>query len=126
RQARFERMKKLGIIDENVELSPAPDRWADVEHKEWEARCMEVYAAQVEIMDAGIGKMVEALEKTGQLDNTLILFLQDNGGCAEDMGRDVHENRASATTIPARGPDRIETEVFPIHTRDGLPVRDGH
>lgn len=44
---------------------------------------MEVYAAQTERMDRGIGRIVEALEKNGILDNTLIIFLADNGGCAE-------------------------------------------
>ncbi len=44
---------------------------------------MEVYAAQIDRMDQGIGRVVAALEETGRLDNTLILFLADNGGCAE-------------------------------------------
>ena len=50
-------------------------------------RCMEVYAAQIDRMDQGIGRILAALEETGQLDNTLILFLADNGGCAEDIPR---------------------------------------
>ena len=41
---------------------------------------MEVYAAMVDRMDQGVGKIVAELKRTGQLDNTLILFLQDNGG----------------------------------------------
>src|SRR4029453_4354113 len=47
RAARFERMKMLGLIDANAKLSPAPDSWQAQEHKEWEARCMEVFAAQI-------------------------------------------------------------------------------
>jgi arylsulfatase len=46
---------------------------------------MEVYAAQIDRMDQGIGLIIEELERTGQLDNTLIFFLADNGGCAEEQ-----------------------------------------
>jgi arylsulfatase len=46
---------------------------------------MEVYAAQVEVMDRGIGRIVSELQRQGALDNTLILFLADNGGCAEEL-----------------------------------------
>ena len=50
---------------------------------------MEVYAAQIDRMDQGIGRIVAALEKHGQLDDTLIIFLADNGACAEDIPEDV-------------------------------------
>jgi len=46
---------------------------------------MEVYAAQIDRMDQGIAQVIATLEETGQLDNTLILFLADNGGCAEEI-----------------------------------------
>ena len=46
---------------------------------------MEVYAAQVDRMDQGIGRILDALRKKGQLDNTLVLFFADNGGCAEEQ-----------------------------------------
>jgi arylsulfatase len=82
RAARFERMKQLGLIDASWELSPPPEKWADVEHKAWEARCMEVYAAQIDRMDQGIGKVLGAHKDTGRLDDTLVLLLHDKGGCA--------------------------------------------
>ena len=69
-------------------------------------RCMEVYAAMIDRMDQGIGQIVAELKRTGQLDNTLILFLQDNGGCAEPMGRDRQqgppEHRAARQADAAR------------------------
>jgi arylsulfatase len=46
---------------------------------------MEVYAAQVEVMDRGIGRIVGALRETGALDETLLFFLSDNGACAEEL-----------------------------------------
>ncbi|MDD4873047.1 MAG: arylsulfatase [Kiritimatiellae bacterium] len=87
RLARFEREKKLGLINPDWELSPQFGKWDQVVRKDWEARCMEVYAAQVSRMDTGVGKIVESLKKNGLLDNTLIFFLQDNGACAEGVGR---------------------------------------
>ena len=83
---------------------------------------MEVYAAMVDRMDQGIGKIVAELKRTGQLDNTLILFLQDNGGCAETMGRDRqkdHPNgpRPDKPTLPPLPPERLR--------RDGMrPAAD--
>ncbi len=51
---------------------------------------MEVYAAQIDRMDQGIGaRIIAALEETGQIDNTLIIFLSDNGACAEDIPQGV-------------------------------------
>jgi arylsulfatase len=126
RAARYAKMKQLGLIDPKWELSPAPFQWAGVEKKDWEARCMEVYAAQVDRMDTNVGKIVDALSETGQLDNTLILFLSDNGGCAENTGRDVHQDRVDAKPKPARPIDKVQTQVFPMYTLDGKPIRDGN
>ena len=88
RMERFRRQKKLGIIDANWILSnrdpeaPAWDSLSDGEKEEMKLR-MAIYAAQIEVMDRGIGRIVTELKKEGELDNTLIFFLQDNGACAE-------------------------------------------
>src|SRR5688500_3798847 len=87
RKSRYERAKKLGVIDPERPPSPTAADWAKVGDKKWESAGMEVYAAMVDRMDQGIGKLIGELKRTGQLDNTLILYLQDNGGCAEAMGR---------------------------------------
>jgi arylsulfatase A-like enzyme len=92
RAARYERMKAMGLIDPAWELSPQPLEWSRQKEKAWEARCMEVYAAQIDRMDQGIGRIMEAVGATGQADNTLVLFLQDNGGCAETNGRGSGRN----------------------------------
>src|SRR5262245_32124329 len=127
RRARFERTKKLGVIDAKWKLSPDAGTWADVKTKAWEARCMEVYAAMVTAMDEGVGRIVATLKKQGQLDNTLILFLQDNGGCAELIGRDLPKDpvRLSKPTLPVLKSEALELAVRPKQTRDGWPVLGG-
>ena len=88
RDQRFRRMLELGIVDDRFKLSqrdPSIPAWQDEEHKEWELRRMEVYAAQMYHMDLAVGRIVAALERTGLKDNTLIMFLSDNGGCAEKI-----------------------------------------
>ncbi|MCH8240419.1 MAG: sulfatase-like hydrolase/transferase, partial [Proteobacteria bacterium] len=68
------------------QLTPRDARaWDDVKpakQTELDFR-MAIYAAQIDRMDQGIGRIVQALKRRGLFDNTLILFLADNGGCAE-------------------------------------------
>src|SRR5262249_30341081 len=117
----FARQKELGIIPNDAELSPLVGDWQAQPNKQWEARCMEVYAAQVELMDAGIGRIVETLKQENQLNQTLILFFSDNGGCAETMGRD-----ASSTTTPTTvATSQSQDDGRPHSTRDGRPIRIG-
>ncbi|MGH3655492.1 MAG: arylsulfatase, partial [Micromonosporaceae bacterium] len=90
-QLRAERLDRLvteGIVEPGSALSEPDPRvkgWSSVTDPEWEARRMEVYAAQVDRMDQGIGRVVAELERHGRLDNTIVIFLSDNGGCAEEM-----------------------------------------
>lgn len=128
RQKRFQKMKELGIIKKNTELSPQPWEWGRIKEQEWEIRCMEVYAAMVDEMDQGIGKIIDTLEGTGKMDNTLILFLQDNGGCAEAFGRSKNKStgpRAEKPSLPPMTKDQLQTRMQPRQTRDGYPVRTG-
>ncbi|MCL5271140.1 MAG: arylsulfatase [bacterium] len=89
RKARYARERQMKLIHQDWDLSPQFGKWEDVKNKDWEARCMEVFAAQVHRMDTGVGKILDVLEKSGQMDNTLILFLHDNGGNAEKVGREA-------------------------------------
>ncbi|MYA07896.1 MAG: arylsulfatase [Holophagales bacterium] len=105
RTERRRRLIELGLIDADwpiAERDPRVPAWEDVPDQErpWFERAMEVYAAQVDSMDRGIGEVVAALEKTGRLDNTLILFLADNGGCAE-----VLTDRWTGLAIPKQALD---------------------
>ncbi|WP_282609510.1 arylsulfatase [Pelagibius sp. Alg239-R121] len=91
RTARHQEMNGLGLFQTNWQISPrdpsAPP-WEAIEHKDWQASKMATYAAMVDRMDQSIGRLVAALKQRGQYDNTLILFLSDNGGCAEFMAED--------------------------------------
>ena len=79
RQERIDRMKVMGIIKKQWELSPRDKNvkdWQDnIEDRDWEIRNMEVYAAMIDRMDQGIGKIVRKLEEDQALDNTLIFYL---------------------------------------------------
>lgn len=126
RASRLEKMKKLGIVTPDTELSPQAEDWSKVKDTAWETRCMEVYAAMIDEMDQGIGRIVSTLKETGQLENTLILFLQDNGGCAENYGRgNDGEPRPDKPTLPAMAKGELQMHMQPKQTRDGYPVRVG-
>ena len=124
REARIKQLKKLGLLDPKWTVAPQVGDWPSVENKAWESRCMEVYAAMVDNMDQGIGRIVAQLKKSGRLDNTLIFFLQDNGGCAEVMGRTARVEKSSAEIKPF-GPNDLQPNIAPIQTRDGRKVRMG-
>lgn len=88
RRERYERLLKLGLIRPEWELSPQDEEAADWDSldegtKALMARKMAIYAAQIDRMDQGVGKVVEALKAKGLFENTLILFLSDNGACHE-------------------------------------------
>jgi len=127
RKARLERMKEMGLIDNGTKMTPTVGDWSKVKDKEWESACMEVYAAMVDQMDQGIGRIVEAIKIRGDLNNTLIFYLQDNGGCAENGGRgDKPFPRPKKPTFKPIPDDVIHYfNSTPKQTRDGYPVRRG-
>ena len=88
RKERFNRMKQLGILHQQDQLSPIDSQAADwdnltAEQKDTMDRKMAVYAAMIEIMDENIGRIIQQLKTQKELDNTLILFLSDNGASSE-------------------------------------------
>ncbi|MDF2189099.1 arylsulfatase [Paraflavitalea sp. CAU 1676] len=91
RQARYNRMVKLGLIDpKTTPLSPrikSELSWENNPDKAWDAEAMAVHAAMIDRMDQGIGRIIATLKATGQLNNTLIFFLSDNGASAENAAR---------------------------------------
>ncbi len=114
RETRNARMKALGILAPDATPSPRDTRvpaWEDADHHEWEARRMATYAAQIDSMDQGIGRLIEALKRRGRFDNTLILFLSDNGGSDEVIqGQDTrHGKFARGGTRPDVMPGAPDT-----------------
>jgi len=115
RAERYDRMRTMGIIDKRWKLTERDSHvppWDQAEHKDWQLRRMEVYAAQVDRMDRGIGRIVAELEAGGVLDDTLIFFLSDNGGCHEELTE-------SWNAYLINGKERVARKT----TRDGKPVR---
>ncbi len=127
RESRLKKMKELGVVPADIELSPQAEDWEKVENREWEIRCMEVYAAMVDRMDQGIGKIVDSLKETNNLDNTLVLFMQDNGGCAEGLGRKAKQGLETRPDKPevAMTKDELQFDMIPKKTRDGWPLIQG-
>ncbi len=106
RTHRFEKMKEIGIIDDRYVLSerfhsvPAWISLSDSVKVEWDLK-MALYAAVMENLDEGIGQVYKTLQETGQLENTMIIFLSDNGGSFENP-------------VPKNAP-------WSDHPTDGLP-----
>ncbi|MEM7367710.1 MAG: arylsulfatase [Bacteroidota bacterium] len=127
RAKRVEKMQQMGLIDPQWtinERDSVVEAWTDeVEHREWEIANMEVYAAMVDNMDQGIGRIVDALKAKGQLDNTLIFFLQDNGACAEELEW-IAKRPPAEERVPLKDGE-LQTDMVPLMTRDGKPVRMG-
>jgi arylsulfatase A-like enzyme len=84
RQHRFAAQQKLGLFDSSIQAPQRPSYvkpWVDLSDQErtYHARNMEIYAAMVDYMDTGIGRVIDYLDKRDQLDNTIIVFISDNG-----------------------------------------------
>lgn len=108
RQTRYDAAKRLGIIDPHWELAPRDESviaWDKANGKSWQSSRMEVYAAQVALLDSGVGKIIDTLEQLNILEDTLVIFLGDNG--------------ASAETILPGSHDRAPT-------RNGKPIQTGN
>jgi arylsulfatase A-like enzyme len=118
RKARFERQVAIGLIDPKWGLSPRAEyprlsegksvltAWEDAPEKSWQARRMAVYAAMIKCMDRGVGRILERVDASDGGRNTLVIFLSDNGACAENV--------------------RPEWYDVPNKTRDGRTIHVGN
>jgi len=130
RVQRFNKLKKLGIISDKCVLSGRTvtiPEWEKEPMKDWQVRRMEVYAAMIDVMDQGIGRIIGALEEKGELENTVIFYMQDNGGCAETQGSDKPATPITEEQKILRPTsyDSINLNKKPPYTRDGRIVRGG-
>lgn len=112
REGRYRRQVEMGLVDPGVcklpDHQPADASWDARNDREWDARAMAVHAAMIDRVDQGMGRIIAKLKEKGIYDDTLILFLSDNGASPE------------RPSVP--GFDRNS------HTRDGREVtyyRDG-
>jgi arylsulfatase A-like enzyme len=104
RSRRLRNLTDLGLLDERAQLSPRDERVPPWEHDAWQLARMQAYAAQIDRMDQGIARIVETLRARGVLDDTLLLFVSDNGASDEEL-------------TPARFADR--TDVVPAGAAPG-------
>jgi len=105
RTARHEELKGIGILDKKWNISPRDERapdWTDVKYKDWEERRMAVYAAQIDRMDQGVGQIMTKLKELNIEQNTIVIFLSDNGGCAELLREDGISQREWQITVDGR------------------------
>lgn len=113
RTARHETLLSEGLLNPGWAISPQDAQapaWTDLPpaRREWEAWRMAVYAAQVTALDRSVGTVLQALAESGAAEDTLILFVADNGGCAELLREDGGSER------------------YRLPGPDGRPVRVGN
>jgi len=121
REKRHQRLIELGLLDAGAKLAEADPQlgnfrydyamtaWENVELREREISRMEVYAAMVDSMDQGIGRLMKSLEANGVADNTLVIFLSDNGGCASHVGYSNEEAWQTYVEYNQAAPGSIDT-----------------
>ena len=130
REERYKKLIEKGIFKgDTTKLSEFmfPDlKWA--ENENWDSRAMAVHAAMIDRMDQNIGKLIDKLEATGQLDNTVIMFMSDNGASSERPsqygigfdrpsetrdGREIHYPvKKSEEHLP--GPETVMSGIGPV------------
>ena len=130
RAERHKRMIEIGIVESKWPITERDSQvppWEQAENKQWYQRRMEVYAAMVDCLDQGVGRIVSELRKSGNFKNTLIFFLADNGGCAEEYGSRGPIKPDPSEEIPLKPMDKnaLQPDMQPKVTRDGRPVRTG-
>ncbi len=107
REARYERQKEMGLWETTPALSETDSKaypW-EGSNQDWEDLRMATYAAMVDRMDQNIGRLLATLDELGIAENTIVMFLSDNGGCTEEPGgRDDTQEPGVVSTYTAVGP----------------------
>ncbi len=136
REARYQRMIEMGIIKNKWPLSKRDNRvktWQDVtQDRAWRSHQMATYAAMIDRMDQGIGRIIKSLKETKRFDNTLMVFLSDNGGSAEDVrmpgikrfatGQDTSKWGNRADVMPG-GSGTFQSYAIPWANASNTPFR---
>lgn len=102
RQKRYQKQLDIGLLDSTYQLSdpefPVWDNLSD-SLRNVEIKKMEVYAAMIDRLDQNIGRVLQKLQETGRVDNTLILFASDNGASAEVVRLDTDDDTATIGSL---------------------------
>ena len=137
RSGRHKRLVELGLIGVESRLSPRDSRvpaWQDAPDKEWEADRMAAFAGQVDSLDQSVGRIMDALREAKADDNTLVIFLSDNGASDQAVGtldKPGQTWRSDGTptrvgndpAIPPGGPDTFVTAGPPWSNLSNTPFR---
>jgi arylsulfatase A-like enzyme len=142
REERFASLKAARIIPADSRLPPRNDaivRWERLppDERRLESRKMELYAAMVDNLDRHVGRLVDYLKANGLYDNTLIVFMSDNGAAAEDFFNtgapraylrqhydNAYENMGRATSWVSYGPQWAQAGAPPFSRHKGY-TREG-
>jgi len=128
REETFDRQKKLGVIPQNSILTPRPSNmpaWdsLNAKQKELYAHMAEIYAAFLAYDDYNIGRVIDAVRKTGDIDNTLIIFIEgDNGGSAEG----TLQGTANEVAVLGNGATESFDYLYSIKDQLGGPLHYNH
>jgi arylsulfatase A-like enzyme len=139
RTARHEEMKGMGLVSKKWDISPRDEQappWHEIDDQDWEDVRMAVYAAQIDRMDQGIGRILDKLRALDLEENTLVMFLADNGGCAEFLREDGWSQRYATQTPDGKpittgniegvrpgGPDTFMSYDLPWANASNAPFR---
>ncbi|NQZ77294.1 MAG: sulfatase-like hydrolase/transferase, partial [Ekhidna sp.] len=141
--ARVKNAKEMGIISENApppSLTPNVIPWGELsaDDQAKSARIMEVYAAMVERLDANIGRIIEHLKSTEQYDNTLLIFMSDNGAEGNNINNIVDtrewvaekfdnslENIGRKNSYVFTGPSWAQVSSLPFKWYKGFSTEGG-
>ena len=144
-EKRLKAMQDLGIVQQGVKphapIYPESENWENLsdEQKKIDAREMELYAAMVDNMDFHIGRMIDYLEQTGQRDNTIIIFMSDNGAAGYGPGRNKafpqewidatfdtsYENMGKINSYVFHGPHWAQASTAPSRLFKGFSTEGG-
>jgi arylsulfatase A-like enzyme len=126
--AGYKRQLEMGLFtEETAPLSDATPKipWNElsVEEKKKEIRRMEIYAAMIDRVDQNLGRVFDQLKATGKFENTLVLFLSDNGACAEQPTKfegDTSGDMGGVNSFPTVGPSwaNVSNTPFRFYKKD--------
>jgi arylsulfatase len=114
----YAQQKAQGVIPANAELTPRPaaiPAWDSLtaEQQRVDARMMEVFAAMLAYEDAQVGRVLDEMRRMGQLDNTLVIFIEGDNGASGEGGPNGSQNELGAMANRMQQPTEWLTSVMP-------------